>query len=47
MCMFPQLLSVELKGSSNIHKLSDFLPTLSKIERTEMKTLGEMPVTMT
>lgn len=47
MCMFPQLLSVELKGSSSIHKLSDFLPTLSKIETTKMKMLGEMPVTMT
>ena len=47
MCMFPQLLSVELKGNSNIHKLSDFLPALSKIETTKMEAMGEMPVMMT
>lgn len=47
MCMFPQLLSVELKGNSNIHNLSDFLPTLPKFKTTKMKMLGEMSVTMT
>jgi len=45
MCMFPQLLSVELKGSSNIHKLPDFLPALSKIERTKMTVLTEITMT--